>query len=175
MKAIFLLLSTLLGSLVAPNPRFTCGECVDEMHHLGRMVKDGAEVIQSYLIANYCPGLDDSSLCEEHLAEYYVWMLEAIVNHFFVDGAVHICQTMGVCDARRYTCEECVAGMEWVESYMEDPIMVAECVMPGSTLVRNVWLVWSGWRVTWRTPKWWPSTWCTWSTTSAWMSGTGVW
>merc|ERR1712236_49408 len=81
-------------------------------HHLGRMVKDGAEVIQSYLIANYCPGLDDSSLCEEHLAEYYVWMLEAIVNHFFVDGAVHICQTMGVCDARKYTCDGCVEGVK---------------------------------------------------------------
>merc|ERR1711970_761906 len=93
MKAIFFLLSTLLGSLVAPNPRFTCGECVDEMHHLGRMVKDGADTIKWYLIANYCPTLDDSSLCEEHLAE------------------------------------ECVAGMEWVESYLEDPIMVAEYVV----------------------------------------------
>ena len=26
----------------------------------------------------------------------------------------------------RYTCEECVQGLEWVEMYMEDPIMVAE-------------------------------------------------
>ena len=68
-----------------------------------------------------------------------------------MDGAVHVCQTMGVCDAMarrfesishkfskdlafgidklsmtRYTCEECVQGLEWVEMYMEDPIMVAE-------------------------------------------------
>ena len=26
----------------------------------------------------------------------------------------------------RYICEECVQGLEWVEMYMEDPIMVAE-------------------------------------------------
>merc|ERR1719187_561418 len=43
---------------------------------------------------------------------------------------------MGVCDARaphtdlrntrKYTCEECVQGLEWVEAYLEDPIMTAE-------------------------------------------------
>ena len=69
-----------------------------------------------------------------------------------MDGAVHVCQTMGVCDAmarrfktiinqiyllkgfqttfspcaQRYTCEECVQGLDWVEMYMEDPIMIAE-------------------------------------------------
>merc|ERR1711953_20999 len=33
---------------------------------------------------------------------------------------------LGVCDAfrsGRYTCEECVLGLEWVENYIEDPIM----------------------------------------------------
>ena len=29
----------------------------------------------------------------------------------------------------RYTCEECVEGLEWVEAYLEDPIMVAEYVL----------------------------------------------
>ena len=61
-----------------------------------------------------------------------------------MDGAVHVCQTMGVCDAMarrfktvfrisatifllsRYTCEECVEGLNWVQMYMEDPIMIAE-------------------------------------------------
>ena len=68
-----------------------------------------------------------------------------------MDGAVHVCQTMGVCDAMarrfstinhtssrisnlqsdqlytpRYTCEECVEGLDWVQMYMEDPIMIAE-------------------------------------------------
>ena len=29
----------------------------------------------------------------------------------------------------RYTCEECVQGLEWVEAYLEDPIMSAEFVV----------------------------------------------
>ena len=29
----------------------------------------------------------------------------------------------------RYTCEECVQGLEWVEAYIEDPIMIAEYVI----------------------------------------------
>merc|ERR1712179_15023 len=41
-------------------------------------------------------------------------------------GAVHICQTMGTCDVREYTCEECKEGLQWVQAYMYDPIMVAE-------------------------------------------------
>merc|ERR1719420_90879 len=56
-------------------------------------------------------------------------MLYSVVNHYFVDGAVHVCQTMGVCDARKYTCDECVQGLEWVEGYLEDPIMTAEFVV----------------------------------------------
>jgi len=27
---------------------------------------------------------------------------------------------------RRYTCDECIQGLEWVEAYLEDPIMIAE-------------------------------------------------
>ena len=26
----------------------------------------------------------------------------------------------------RYTCDECIQGLEWVEMYLEDPIMIAE-------------------------------------------------
>merc|ERR1739838_907659 len=135
MKAALVLLLAVVGAMGAPDTRFRCEECVDEMHKLGGLVKYVAEDIQSYLIANYCPtleSLDDQALCEEYLAGYYAGphgMLFAIVNHFFVDGAVHICQTMGVCDARRYTCEECVEGLEWVEAYMEDPLMVSEYVV----------------------------------------------
>merc|ERR1719251_361699 len=63
-------------------------------------------------------------------------MLYMIVNHFFVDGAQHICMAMGVChpykdvlinkEPRPFTCEECVEGMSWVEAYMKDPLWVAE-------------------------------------------------
>ena len=86
----------------APEMRFSCSECREEMHKLGGMVKYGAKDIADYLTANYCPTLPaDSEACEHDLSRHYVGMLYTIVNHYFVDGAVHICQTMGVCDARR--------------------------------------------------------------------------
>ena len=40
-----------------------------------RLIKLGAEDIQSYLQANYCPTVEDQELCQEHLAEYYIGML----------------------------------------------------------------------------------------------------
>merc|ERR1711872_877637 len=40
--------------------------------------------------------------------------------------SLHVCQTSGTCSAREYTCDECVQGLEWVEMYLEDPIMIAE-------------------------------------------------
>ena len=59
-----------------------------------------------------------------------VAMLFMIINHFFVDGAQHICLAWGVCHPRQdlsyITCEECVEGMEWVQAYMTDPLWVAE-------------------------------------------------
>ena len=55
-------------------------------------------------------------------------MLFMIINHFFVDGAQHICLAWGVCHPRQdlsyITCEECVEGMEWVQAYMTDPLWV---------------------------------------------------
>ena len=57
-------------------------------------------------------------------------MLFMIINHFFVDGAQHICLAWGVCHPRQdlsyITCEECIEGMEWVQAYMTDPLWVAE-------------------------------------------------
>ena len=137
--------------------RFSCSECVDEMHKLGWMVKMGAVPIhvkiilfsytwnilkqlqqltfvtcpymttyyflkyyrQDYVSANYCPTLgEDQAWCEEALSRYYVGMLVsfwklvwicwfflfpqfAVVEHYFVDGAVHVCQTGGACDAAK--------------------------------------------------------------------------
>merc|ERR1712116_51963 len=133
MKAV-LLLSVLASAFAAPDTRFLCSECVDEMHNLGFLVRAGAHDIRDYLAANYCPTLEanQQDFCIEKLARYYIGMLDAIVHHYFMDGAVHVCQTMGVCDAfrsGRYTCEECVQGLEWVENYIEDPIMIAEYVV----------------------------------------------
>merc|ERR1712062_595467 len=133
MKAV-LVLSVLASAFAAPDTRFLCSECVDEMHNLGFLVRAGAHDIRDYLAANYCPTVEEGQqdFCVEKLARYYIGMLDAIVHHYFMDGAVHVCQTMGVCDAfrsGRYTCEECVQGLEWVEAYIEDPIMIAEYVI----------------------------------------------
>merc|ERR1712060_61029 len=109
MKAV-LLLSVLASAFAAPDTRFLCSECVDEMHNLGFLVRAGAHDIRDYLAANYCPTVEEGQqdFCVEKLARYYIGMLDKIVHHYFMDGAVHVCQTMGICDA------------------MEDPIMIAE-------------------------------------------------
>merc|ERR1712001_674210 len=127
MRAV-ILLSLLAGAFAAPESRFLCSECVDEMHKLGFMVKMGAVQLHDYIRDNYCPTLGDHQhFCRESLSRYYVGMLYAVVEHYFVDGALHVCQTGGVCEAaKEYTCDECIQGLEWVEAYIEDPIMIAE-------------------------------------------------
>merc|ERR1719264_740531 len=131
MKTTLLFSVLVAAALAAPEARFSCAECVDEMHKLGWMVKMGAVPIHDYVSANYCPTLgEDQAWCEEALSRYYVGMLFAVVDHYFVDGAVHVCQTGGACDAaKEYTCDECIQGLEWVEAYIEDPIMIAEYVI----------------------------------------------
>merc|ERR1719481_2151373 len=55
---------------------------------------DGAPFIEAYLAENYCPTIEDpEDRCEEDLSHGYSRMLGAIVNHYFIDGALHICQT----------------------------------------------------------------------------------
>merc|ERR1711872_741774 len=129
MKVLSVLFLVFYAGNGFPEEKMMCSESIHEMHTLGGMVKLGAAEIQSYLVDNCCPTLPtvhDQELCVNYEADYYIEMLEAIVNHFFIDGATHICQVMGMCDVRRYTCEECVEGLEWVKAYMLDPIMVAE-------------------------------------------------
>ena len=46
----------------------------------------------------------------------------AIVNHFIIDGATHICQLMEICGVKNqiekaYTCDECVKGLDFVQAY----------------------------------------------------------
>jgi len=131
MKTMLLFSLLVAAASAAPDARFSCSECVDEMHKLGWMVKMGAVPIHDYVAANYCPTLgEDQGWCEDALSRYYVGMLFAVVEHYFVDGAVHVCQTGGACDAaKEYTCDECIQGLEWVEAYIEDPIMIAEYVI----------------------------------------------
>merc|ERR1712212_17084 len=129
MSRVALLLPLIAAASAAPEARFSCEECVREMHGLAAMVKMGAIPIHDYIRDNYCPTLDSTAaqhFCEDSLSKYYVGMLFAVVEHWFVDGALHVCQTAGTCDAREYTCDECIQGLEWVEAYLEDPIMIAE-------------------------------------------------
>merc|ERR1712045_904319 len=119
---VALLLPLIAAASAAPEARFSCEECVREMHGLAAMVKMGAIPIHDYIRDNYCPTLDSTAaqhFCEDSLSKYYVGMLFAVVEHWFVDGALHVCQTAG-------TCDECIQGLEWVEAYLEDPIMIAE-------------------------------------------------
>merc|ERR1711911_20148 len=132
MSRVALFLPLIAAASAAPEARFTCEECVREMHGLAAMVKMGAIPIHDYIRDNYCPTLDSTAaqhFCEDSLSKYYVGMLFAVVEHYFVDGALHVCQTSGTCSAREYTCDECIQGLDWVEAYLEDPIMIAEYVV----------------------------------------------
>merc|ERR1719216_233008 len=118
LKLVLLLFVVTMGSAL------NCQECVNEMHGL------------SFLIANYCPGLTGhEEQCENDLTKNYVQMLFMVVQHFFVDGAQHICEAWNFCpvpqdnivpEPHPYTCEECVEGLEVVGAYMTDPLWIAE-------------------------------------------------
>ena len=99
---LMLVLSLLAGSNA--NPRMDCSECLDEMHGLNQLIQMGGQTIEDFLITNYCPTVspDPNShiQCERDLAGNYVILLEMVVEHFFVEGAEHICKAMGVCPIR---------------------------------------------------------------------------
>merc|ERR1711872_337002 len=58
MSRVALLLPLIAAALAAPEARFSCEECVREMHGLAAMVKMGAIPIHDYIRDNYCPTLD---------------------------------------------------------------------------------------------------------------------
>merc|ERR1712113_779169 len=75
---VALLLPLIVAAHAAPEARFTCEECVREMHGLAAMVKMGAIPIHDYLRDNYCPTLESTAaqhFCEDSLSKYYVGML----------------------------------------------------------------------------------------------------
>merc|ERR1711954_322802 len=88
MSRVALLLPLIAAASAAPEARFSCEECVREMHGLAAMVKMGAIPIHDYIRDNYCPTLDSTA-----------------AQHF---------------------CDDSIQGLEWVEAYLEDPIMIAE-------------------------------------------------
>merc|ERR1711953_22445 len=83
----------LLLSLASLGSALNCQECVNEMHGLSFLIKQASPDIMAYLTANYCPGLTGhEEQCENDLTSFYVQMLFMVVQHFFVDGAQHICE-----------------------------------------------------------------------------------
>merc|ERR1711971_149002 len=130
LKLVLLLSVASLGSAL------NCEECIREMHSLSFLIKQASPDIMSYLTANYCPGLEGhEEQCENDLTKNYVQMLFMIVQHFFVDGAQHVCEAWDFCpvpqdsiipEPHPYTCEECVEGLEVVGAYMTDPLWIAE-------------------------------------------------
>merc|ERR1711872_213015 len=112
-----------------------CGECIMEMHRFGGIIHAEAHVLADYLADNYCPTIEEEHQegCPGHLAQHYPDMLGAVVHRFISsdEGARHMCTTMGACHPkqRAFTCDECIAGMEWIEAYLEDPIFQAEALL----------------------------------------------
>merc|ERR1712206_57337 len=69
-KVALLLLPLIAAVFTAPEARFTCEECVREMHGLAAMVKMGAIPIHDYLRDNYCPTLESTAaqnFCESKI------------------------------------------------------------------------------------------------------------
>merc|ERR1712227_733428 len=89
LKLVLLLSVASLGSAL------NCQECVNEMHGLSFLIKQGAPDIMTYLTANYCPTLDGQP--NQHICE--AW------NFCPVPQDV-------VPEPHPYTCEECVEGLE---------------------------------------------------------------
>ena len=101
-------------------------------------MKTYAPYITEYLVEEFCPTTQDDD-CANHIGEHYVGMIvsipgiaqcsvkesflslsqDAIINHFVVDGATHICQLMMICGVKSekapgYTCDDCIAGLDFV-------------------------------------------------------------
>merc|ERR1712156_1050243 len=127
MFSVAVLSSLLVAVVLGQDDGIRCGECIMEMHRFGGIIHSEAHVLADYLADNYCPTIEEEHQegCPGHLAQHYPDMLGAVVHRFISsdEGARHMCTTMGACHPkqRAFTCDECVAGMEWIEAYLEDP------------------------------------------------------
>jgi hypothetical protein len=68
-----------------------------------QMIHDGADRMAAYLGENYCPSLpeDEAANCPDTLAEHFPDMEQAVVHRFIVEGAQHMCQTLGACHPQK--------------------------------------------------------------------------
>merc|ERR1711922_43089 len=66
-------------------------------------------------------------------------LLGVVIDHFIVDGAVHMCQMMMACPAKSYKatmfetkelgCDECIEGLEFISRWMLDEFVVNDMVV----------------------------------------------
>jgi hypothetical protein len=130
-------IAVLLAVLAGSEARLSCEECTMEMHKLGGFVKAYAPTITQFLKDNYCPEINSPD-CGNHLDEHYPKILFAVVDHFFVDRAVHMCQLMHACPYKNlpalfvedaFTCDDCTRGLEYIRGYMLDQYVIDEMVV----------------------------------------------
>merc|ERR1719430_1662550 len=98
MKPALLLAFALASALAAPETRFSCSECVEEMRGLGHLVKMGAVTIHEYIIyleQNFC--LDDWEDCKHLVVEHFANMHTMAMEKFFIP--TEICMSEPVCGA----------------------------------------------------------------------------
>merc|ERR1712241_1051453 len=123
-------------SIANPKEEFTCEECVTEIRKFGRNVIQNGEFIGEYLRTHWCPTQNDPN-CHNNIELEYPKMLDIVVLHFFMDGAIQMCQAEGICDVksvlvpeeREFTCAECIQGLEYIEALMKDPLFIDQMVV----------------------------------------------
>jgi len=119
--------------------RLNCEECVQEMHKLGVFAKFYGKAMTTFLEENYCPTLESED-CVHDINTHYAEWVSIIIDHFIVDGAVHMCGMMMACPAkqsyketmvqpRALTCDECVEGLDYISRWMLDDFVVDDMVV----------------------------------------------
>ena len=113
-----------MQTLIIMNDLFQCISLVLRGH-----IHEKGPAIAQYLADNYCPTLEDQADCPDHLAHWYPHLLQvpqavrdhsstffgsreavkhsqiiivqALVRHYVVDGAEHLCMSLGACQPNR--------------------------------------------------------------------------
>ena len=75
--------------------------CVEKLarYYIGMLVRMMWIEIVATLFGQEISGLISQDAIGQQISSLI--SQDAIVHHYFMDGAVHVCQTMGVCDAMR--------------------------------------------------------------------------